>query len=191
MSNDYNPDDYNRGGKIAFLFSMAFCIVFFIYISFMHQGVDLRELPPEAALVDAPPPSVDGPATDPATETPFDPTGVTEPWVSTDQLAQYGARLFGQYCAMCHGPQGLGDGPAARGLIPPPRNLVTGRWRRGGTPQEHFVTVTDGLGQGMPGFGQSLTVTDRWAIVHYVRSITQDRPEYDAAELEQFARGKN
>lgn len=36
--------DYNRGGYIAFMFSMAITMVFFIYIAFIHPGVDLKEL---------------------------------------------------------------------------------------------------------------------------------------------------
>lgn len=40
----YNIGDYNRGGYIAFMFSMAFTMAFFIYIAFIHQGVDLKEI---------------------------------------------------------------------------------------------------------------------------------------------------
>jgi hypothetical protein len=40
----YNIGDYNRGGYIAFMFSMAFTVVFFIYIAFIHPGVDLKEV---------------------------------------------------------------------------------------------------------------------------------------------------
>lgn len=44
---DYNPADYNKGGFNAFMFSMAVTILFFIYISFLHPGVDLKEIPEE------------------------------------------------------------------------------------------------------------------------------------------------
>lgn len=36
--------DYNRGGYIAFMFSMAFTMVFFVYIALIHPGVSLDEL---------------------------------------------------------------------------------------------------------------------------------------------------
>ena len=45
MSQDYNPNDYNRGGLIAFVFSMVFTFVFFIYVGVFHKGIDLREVP--------------------------------------------------------------------------------------------------------------------------------------------------
>lgn len=44
MSQTYDYGDYNRGGMIAFTFSMAITLVFFVYVSFVHSGVDLKEL---------------------------------------------------------------------------------------------------------------------------------------------------
>jgi hypothetical protein len=41
---EYQIGDYNRAGYLAFLFCMAFTIVFFIYIAFIHPGVDLKEI---------------------------------------------------------------------------------------------------------------------------------------------------
>lgn len=41
---EYNIGDHNRGGYIAFIFSMAFTVAFFIYIAFIHPGVDLKEV---------------------------------------------------------------------------------------------------------------------------------------------------
>ena len=36
-------DQYNRGGMLAFSFSMAFVFAFFFYLIFVHPGVDLKE----------------------------------------------------------------------------------------------------------------------------------------------------
>ena len=38
-----NQDQHNQGGMIAFIFSMVFVLVFFIYIVAIHPGVDLNE----------------------------------------------------------------------------------------------------------------------------------------------------
>ncbi len=35
-----------------------------------------------------------------------------------------GAQVFAAYCAVCHGPAGKGDGPAAAALAPPPSDLT-------------------------------------------------------------------
>lgn len=36
--------DYNRAGYMAFMFCMVVTMVFFVYIAFIHPGVDLKEL---------------------------------------------------------------------------------------------------------------------------------------------------
>jgi mono/diheme cytochrome c family protein len=41
---------------------------------------------------------------------------------ATDDVAE-GHRYFIQYCASCHGQDGLGDGPVAKSLSRPPANL--------------------------------------------------------------------
>jgi hypothetical protein len=41
---EYRLGDYNRAGYIAFMFCMAFTMTFFIYLSFFHPGVDLKEI---------------------------------------------------------------------------------------------------------------------------------------------------
>ncbi|MCB0377348.1 MAG: hypothetical protein KDD33_02560 [Bdellovibrionales bacterium] len=45
MSNDYQYGDYNRGGMLAFSFSLAITLAFFVYVAFVHKGVDLNEIP--------------------------------------------------------------------------------------------------------------------------------------------------
>ncbi len=44
-----------------------------------------------------------------------------------------GAEDYASYCAGCHGPAGLGDGPDAAGLPQRPANLTTIASRNGGT----------------------------------------------------------
>jgi hypothetical protein len=45
----YNYGDYNRGGMLAFSFSMVITLTFFVYVAFIHSGVDLNEIPKEPA----------------------------------------------------------------------------------------------------------------------------------------------
>lgn len=44
MSQDYDYGDYNRGGMWAFIFSIFVTLVFFVYVAFIHSGVDLKEM---------------------------------------------------------------------------------------------------------------------------------------------------
>lgn len=44
MSQTYQYGDYNRGGMLAFSFSMVITLAFFVYVAFIHHGVDLQEI---------------------------------------------------------------------------------------------------------------------------------------------------
>ncbi len=53
--------------------------------------------------------------------------------------ADSGAEMFKQYCAVCHGPTGKGDGPAASALKQPPADLTTLAKRHGGKSPDDYV----------------------------------------------------
>ena len=46
-------------------------------------------------------------------------------YVKADHL-NLGKRIYTEYCLACHGVDGKGDGPASKGLYPPPRNFTLG-----------------------------------------------------------------
>lgn len=95
-----------------------------------------------------------------------------KPWVPTAELVAHGKELFGQQCTSCHGVEGMGNGPAAAALNPPPRNFTKNDgWKNGYKPSGIFKTLRDGIkGTGMASFA-TLAAEDRWAIAHYVVSI--------------------
>ena len=177
-----SPDSYNRGGFYAFLFSMAFSLCFFVYVAVIYPGINLREVPEATAAgtTEANPPTA---------ATSVDISKVTNPWVSSDDMIAYGKNIFQNNCAICHGTSGMGDGPAGKSLVPPPRNLVEGKWKRGvGSEIDIFTTVKEGLpGTSMAPFGH-LPIMDRWAVVHYVRSITKNKKNADSKKVEEFAK---
>ena len=174
-------DTYNRGGFIAFMFSMVFSLLFFVYVGLMHPGVDLKEVPQDVGVDQ----SVAG--GQPSAAPKFDPSKVEKPWVSNEAIIGHGQKVYKMNCAACHGAEGMGDGPAGATLKPAPRNLVKGEWTLGGTSVALFKTLKAGIpGTSMVGFGH-LSIVDRWAMVHYIRSITEDKPEDDQDELGSFA----
>lgn len=72
--------------------------------------------------------------------------------------APEGQRLFAENCAACHGTSGMGDGPWAAGMSPPPSDLT--RLAVDGTfPRARVLSVIDGYdrtglpGHDMPEFG--------------------------------------
>lgn len=171
-----NQDQYNRGGMLAFLFSMGFVFVFFIYIVAIHPGIDLQE-----NIQD--PPSGDVPQL-----AAVDVSKVAEPWVPNPDMVAHGSKLFAQNCAMCHGNTGKGDGAAGQALNPKPRNLVEGKWTKGGGYIGLFEVVTHGIpGTSMAAYGH-LKPVDRWALVQFIDSITQNKVKEDPAKVAEFAK---
>lgn len=100
----------------------------------------------------------------------------TKPWMVRDEMVAHGKELFQVQCIACHGATGHGDGPAAAGLNPKPRNFtVADGWKSGRKPSQIFTTLTKGLG-GMPSFG-SLPSDDRWSLAHYIVSLGPTKTE--------------
>jgi len=95
----------------------------------------------------------------------------------------------GGNCFSCHGEKGLGDGTSAweadeDGIMQRivddwgeeiiPRNLTTGIFRGGRRPIDIYRRLTGGInGTPMPAVPDTLTEDDRWAIVHYVLSLSE------------------
>ena len=73
--------------------------------------------------------------------------------------------LYGRHCAVCHGAEGRGDGPAAGLLDPRPRDFTAGRYKFRSTPtgtlpalDDIVRTIDAGLpGTSMPGYADLLT----------------------------------
>ncbi|GIX47159.1 MAG: hypothetical protein KatS3mg131_1370 [Candidatus Tectimicrobiota bacterium] len=99
------------------------------------------------------------------------------PAVTPALLAQ-GKALYEKQCAVCHGTEGKGNGPAADFLFPKPRDFTSGVFKLRSTPlgepptdADLFRTLTRGLpGSAMPGFA-FLSETERWALVAYVKQL--------------------
>ncbi len=176
-------DSYNRGGYLAFLFSMIFSLAFFVYISVVHPGINLKEVPEALPAAEQTQAQGGAPQVKEA-----DMAKVEKPWVEAAEVAAHGARIFANNCAVCHGPKGLGDGPAGLSLNPRPRNFVEGKWKVGGDSIALFGTVQNGIpGTSMASFGH-LPTADRWSLVQFVRSITQNKIKDDPAKLDAFGK---
>lgn len=88
-----------------------------------------------------------------------------------------GAELFQTHCASCHGERGQGDGPGAAGLSKPPANFTDQAFMAEKSAAALFKAMEAGVPPNMPGFGDSLTENDRWALVDFVRTLSFALPE--------------
>lgn len=94
---------------------------------------------------------------------------------ATAALVHSGRALAQRLCAACHGAEGRGDGPLARDLVRPPRDLsapLRTRDRAGPlSASEVFRSLSAGAPrQGMPSFAH-LRADQRWALSAWVLSL--------------------
>lgn len=86
-------------------------------------------------------------------------------------VLEKGKRHFNNYCALCHGPTGLGDGQIAAkfGGIKIP-SLMTDKIKTYPDGRIFHIITT---GQGLMGayITQMPRPEDRWAVVNYIRSL--------------------
>lgn len=83
-----------------------------------------------------------------------------------------GERIYGGYCAGCHGETGRGDGPAGGRFVPAPTDFVKGPWRRGESPEAIRKSIVEGVPPAMPPL-QKLTDEELSALVEQVRKLAQ------------------
>jgi len=91
-----------------------------------------------------------------------------------------GERVYAQHCAICHGPDGRGNGPAAPSLIPRPRDFTLGEFKYKSTAPESppaemdlLHTVARGLdASAMPAFADVLKPEEIRAVVQYVEQFS-------------------
>lgn len=79
--------------------------------------------------------------------------------------------VFRRQCVACHGPEGKGDGPAARALKPRPSNLADPEVLGALTDEAILDVLTNGRGS-MPSFGELLEPEKLRALVGYLRELS-------------------
>ena len=92
--------------------------------------------------------------------------------ITPDQESlQAGSEIFQRQCAVCHGDQGRGDGPASKGLTPKPANFLDREHSAIYGPGEKFWIIGNGSGEtGMPAF-PNLSLIDRWNLVNHIYKL--------------------
>ena len=93
------------------------------------------------------------------------------PTAADDASIARGQELFAINCQMCHGLTGTGTGPIAAFLVNfKPANL-TSEVVQSKSDGSIFLTITNGLEGRMPPLNENLTVSERWDVVNYVRTL--------------------
>jgi mono/diheme cytochrome c family protein len=81
-----------------------------------------------------------------------------------------GKAHFKEYCTVCHGTSGLGDGPMAKVTSPPTPKLTSSEIRNK-TDQDLLAVIANGKNTAMPAWRGLLTDQDLLDVVVYVRAL--------------------
>jgi mono/diheme cytochrome c family protein len=93
--------------------------------------------------------------------------------------ASPGEKVFAKHCAVCHGPDGKGNGPAAPSMKPRPRDFTAGEYKYKTTAQgspptdgDLVAVVKQGLiASGMPYFSDVLSDDEIRDVVRHIKSL--------------------
>ena len=91
-----------------------------------------------------------------------------------------GKAVYTKWCAGCHGDNGAGDGPAAKRMIPPPRDFTGAIYQIRSTPSGQLPTDADLLrsmdeglfGTAMPGWKNRLSDRQRRDVLAYIKTFS-------------------
>jgi mono/diheme cytochrome c family protein len=100
----------------------------------------------------------------------------TNPVPNSPEALAKGKALYQRHCLKCHGPQGRGDGSAARYGAEPASDLTVAEVPL--NEGEVFWKISTGRKSGpeilMPAFSKDIPKEeDRWKVVHFVRLLVE------------------
>ena len=91
------------------------------------------------------------------------------PYAGNEKATLAGLKLYKQFCAICHGKKGKGDGAAGMALKPRPSNF-TKKIVQQQTDGTIYWKITEGKPP-MATYKETLTEEQRWQLVNYIRSL--------------------
>jgi mono/diheme cytochrome c family protein len=104
--------------------------------------------------------------------------GTGFPLPVTGDLMERGKQRFNINCAICHGPTAAGNGMTKQYGLTTVISLQDERIRKM-SDGEIFNTITNGKNT-MMSYGPNLSVTDRWAVIAYLRALQRSENATEA-----------
>jgi len=115
-----------------------------------------------------------------STVPPLDIQNVMEPNAA---LLETGKELYTINCVACHGVDGLGSGPGAAALNPPPRDFSNPEgWKNAQTLAGIYTSLQEGIpGTAMISY-DFLIAEDKFSLAHYIRTEFMISPRTDTPD---------
>ncbi len=95
------------------------------------------------------------------------------PFAKDVKATKRGEATYTQFCAICHGKKGKGDGIAGAALKPRPANL-TSKEVQEQSDGAIFWKLTNG-NPPMAAYKEALTEKQRWELVNYIRKLGESK----------------
>jgi mono/diheme cytochrome c family protein len=94
-----------------------------------------------------------------------------------------GAVVYSTFCAVCHGPAGVGDGTiTTRGFPPPPSLFAENAMKMKDGRIFHIITYGQ---KNMPAYSAQVWAEDRWKAVSYIRSLQVKHVQQEQQQKQQ------
>ncbi|HET9912683.1 MAG TPA: c-type cytochrome [Anaerolineales bacterium] len=145
-------------------------VLIFTYDIIKIEWISFMEIQPSSRQMENPLPvparsiPIEGPISIPGMPPPENPVA------ADDASITRGSELFAIHCQMCHGQTAEGNGPVAAFLANKPANL-TSPVAQSKSDGSIFLTITNGVDGKMPPLNENLTVSERWDLVNFIRTL--------------------
>ena len=152
------------GVLFGILMLFTYDIIKIDWVSFMeiqpsYRPMESPLLPPERSI------PIEGAIAIPGMGAPNNPTTADESSLTR------GAELYAINCQMCHGLTGGGNGPIAPFLVNFKPADLTSDVAQSKSDGSMFLTISNGLEERMPALNENLTVSERWDVVNFIRTL--------------------
>ncbi len=102
---------------------------------------------------------------------PLEAKNLKSPLPATDEVVKQGEQVYMQACSMCHAMDGHARTELGRGMYPPAMDLTSPHVQHW-SDAELFWIIQNGVRMtGMPSWKSSISETDTWKLVHFVRGL--------------------
>jgi mono/diheme cytochrome c family protein len=90
------------------------------------------------------------------------------PFEQTEETLARGRQVYSNYCAVCHGGSGAGDGPMIPRYPNPPSFKTEQSKSLAEGAMFHVITIGR---NNMPSHASQVSAEDRWKVIRYIRKL--------------------
>lgn len=94
---------------------------------------------------------------------------IMNPLKNDQQTIKQGKKLYSQYCVICHGNKGKGDGIASVALVPRPMDFTSSKFKEQSDGAIYWKLIEGRTP--MASYKEVLSESQRWQLINYIKSF--------------------